>query len=77
MSTVQPETTVALAEKVRAKGATFVECPVGGTVGPAREGKLLGVRGRHGGGLRARQAAARRRCAGASSTWGRSAPAPA
>ena len=45
MSTVQPETEVALAEKVRAKGATFVECPVGGTVGPAREGKLLGVAG--------------------------------
>jgi 3-hydroxyisobutyrate dehydrogenase len=45
MSTVQPETEVALAEKVRAKGAGFVECPVGGTVGPAREGKLLGVAG--------------------------------
>src|SRR5262245_32887277 len=45
MSTVQPETAVALAEKVRAKGAVFVECPVGGTVGPAREGKLLGVAG--------------------------------
>jgi 3-hydroxyisobutyrate dehydrogenase len=42
MSTVQPETEVALAEKVRGKGATFVECPVGGTVGPARDGKLLG-----------------------------------
>jgi 3-hydroxyisobutyrate dehydrogenase len=45
MSTVQPETEIALADKVRAKGATFVECPVGGTVGPAREGKLLGVAG--------------------------------
>ena len=45
MSTVQPETEVALAEKVRTKGAVFVECPVGGTVGPAREGKLLGVAG--------------------------------
>jgi 3-hydroxyisobutyrate dehydrogenase len=45
MSTVQPETEVALAEKVRAKGATFIECPVGGTVGPARDGKLLGVAG--------------------------------
>jgi len=45
MSTVQPETEVALAEKARAKGAAFVECPVGGTVGPAREGKLLGVAG--------------------------------
>src|SRR5438128_1935681 len=29
MSTVQPNTPVALAEKVRAKGAAFVECPVG------------------------------------------------
>ena len=45
MSTLQPQTEVALAEKVRAKGAIFVECPVGGTVGPAREGKLLGVAG--------------------------------
>src|SRR5581483_8940214 len=31
--------------KVRAKGAAFVECPVGGTVGPARQGKLLGLMG--------------------------------
>jgi len=45
MSTVQPETEIALAEKVRAKGASFLECPVGGTVGPARDGKLLGVAG--------------------------------
>jgi 3-hydroxyisobutyrate dehydrogenase len=45
MSTVQPEAEVALAEKVRAKCGIFVECPVGGTVGPAREGKLLGVAG--------------------------------
>jgi 3-hydroxyisobutyrate dehydrogenase len=45
MSTVQPHDEVALAEKVRAKGGIFVECPVGGTVGPARQGKLLGVAG--------------------------------
>jgi 3-hydroxyisobutyrate dehydrogenase len=45
MSTVQPETEIALAEKVQAKGGTFLECPVGGTVGPARAGKLLGVAG--------------------------------
>jgi 3-hydroxyisobutyrate dehydrogenase len=45
MSTVQPETEVALAEKVRARGSAFIECPVGGTVGPARQGKLLGVVG--------------------------------
>ncbi|MDT3685632.1 MAG: NAD(P)-dependent oxidoreductase [Pseudorhodoplanes sp.] len=45
MSTVQPHTEVALAEKVRAKGAAFVECPVGGTTGPARQGKLIGLAG--------------------------------
>jgi 3-hydroxyisobutyrate dehydrogenase len=45
MSTVQPHDEVALAEKVRARGGMFVECPVGGTVGPARQGKLLGVAG--------------------------------
>jgi 3-hydroxyisobutyrate dehydrogenase len=45
MSTVQPETEVALAGKVRAKGAAFVECPVGGTTGPARQGKLIGLMG--------------------------------
>ena len=45
MSTVQPAEIVALAAKVRAKGAAFVECPVGGTTGPARQGKLLGLAG--------------------------------
>jgi 3-hydroxyisobutyrate dehydrogenase len=45
MSTVRPETEVALADKVRAKGAAFVECPVGGTTGPARQGKLFGFAG--------------------------------
>src|SRR6266446_6950069 len=45
MSTVQPATEIALAEKVRAKGAAFVECPVGGTVGPARQGQLVGLLG--------------------------------
>jgi 3-hydroxyisobutyrate dehydrogenase len=45
MSTVRPETEVALAAKVRAKGAAFVECPVGGTIGPAKEGKLFGFAG--------------------------------
>jgi 3-hydroxyisobutyrate dehydrogenase len=45
MSTVQPHTSVALAEKVRAKGAAFVECPVGGSTGPARQGKLIGLMG--------------------------------
>jgi 3-hydroxyisobutyrate dehydrogenase len=45
MSTVQPHDEAALAAKVRASGGAFVECPVGGTVGPARQGKLLGVAG--------------------------------
>lgn len=45
MSTVQPHDEEALAVKVQAKGAKFVECPVGGTVGPARAGQLLGVAG--------------------------------
>lgn len=45
MSTVRPETEIALAEKVRGKGAAFVECPVGGTTGPARQGKLFGFAG--------------------------------
>ena len=45
MSTVTPESQAALAEKVRAKGGAFVECPVSGSVIPARAGKLLGLMG--------------------------------
>jgi 3-hydroxyisobutyrate dehydrogenase len=45
MSTVRPEVEIALAAKVRAAGAAFVECPVGGTTGPARQGKLIGLIG--------------------------------
>ena len=45
MSTVAPETIRALSARVHAKKAALVECPVGGTVGPAREGKLLGMAG--------------------------------
>jgi 3-hydroxyisobutyrate dehydrogenase len=45
MTTVRPETQVSLAEKVRAKGAIFVECPVSGSVGPARQGQLIGLVG--------------------------------
>ena len=45
MSTVRPQTEIDLASRVRAKGAGFVECPVGGTVGPARQGKLIGLMG--------------------------------
>jgi 3-hydroxyisobutyrate dehydrogenase len=45
MSTVPPATETALAAKVRAKGAALVECPVGGSTGPARQGKLIGLMG--------------------------------
>ena len=45
MSTVRPATVQALAAKVRAKSAAFVECPIGGSVDPARDGKLLGFAG--------------------------------
>src|SRR4051794_14619891 len=45
MSTVTPEAQIALAEKGRGKGAAFVECPVSGSVIPARAGKLLGLMG--------------------------------
>jgi 3-hydroxyisobutyrate dehydrogenase len=45
MSTVPPSVEIALAPKVQAKGAVFVECPVGGSTAPARQGKLLGLMG--------------------------------
>jgi len=45
MSTVRPEVPVSLAKVVRASGGRFVECPVGGTTGPARQGKLFGFMG--------------------------------
>jgi len=45
MSTVRPDTAVGFAGRVRAAGGAFLECPVGGTVAPARTGKLLGMAG--------------------------------
>ena len=45
MSTVRPEVERALAATVRARGAALIDCPVGGTVGPAKEGKLFGFVG--------------------------------
>jgi 3-hydroxyisobutyrate dehydrogenase len=45
MSTVRPDVEKKLSEKVKQKGAALVECPVGGTIGPAREGKLFGFAG--------------------------------
>ena len=43
--TQSPERSLALAKAVRQAGGTYLECPVGGTVGPARAGKLLGLAG--------------------------------
>ena len=45
MSTVRPHVEQALAAKVAERGAALIECPVGGTVGPAKEGKLFGFVG--------------------------------
>ncbi len=45
MSTVSPATQQATGARVQALGADYLECPVGGSVGPAREGKLLGFVG--------------------------------
>ncbi len=45
MSTVSPAKPQDMAQRVAAVGATFLECPVGGSVGPAKEGKLLGFVG--------------------------------
>ncbi len=45
MSTVRPAKAREIGAKVVAAGAAFLECPVGGSVGPALEGKLLGFVG--------------------------------
>ena len=45
MSTVRPDTMTSLGSSVMQQGATFVECPVGGSTGPAKEGKLFGLVG--------------------------------
>lgn len=45
MSTVRPVTEQALAAKIKARNAALIDCPVGGTVGPARDGKLFGFAG--------------------------------
>jgi 3-hydroxyisobutyrate dehydrogenase len=45
MSTVRPDTMQTTGASVSQKGAAFVECPVGGSVGPAREGKLFALVG--------------------------------
>jgi len=45
MSTVHPDTMRAVGVSVVEKGGAFVESPVGGSTGPAREGKLLALVG--------------------------------
>jgi 3-hydroxyisobutyrate dehydrogenase len=45
MSTVRPDTMTSNGSSVLQQGAAFVECPVGGSTGPAKEGKLFGLVG--------------------------------
>ena len=45
MSTVMPAQQQAIGARVAAAAASYLECPVGGSVGPALEGKLLGFAG--------------------------------
>jgi len=45
MSTVRPDTMQAIGAAVSQQGAAFVESPVGGSIGPAREGRLFALVG--------------------------------
>ena len=45
MCTTSPDMTRDLEARVTKSGGLFLECPVGGTIGPARDGKLLGMAG--------------------------------
>jgi len=45
MSTVRPETMQSIGTSVTQQGASFVESPVGGSTGPAKEGKLFALVG--------------------------------
>ena len=45
MSTIRPDTMKSNGASVLQQGAAFVECPVGGSTGPAKEGKLFGLVG--------------------------------
>ena len=45
MCTTSPDRAASLEADVKAVGGLFLECPVGGTIGPARNGKLLGLAG--------------------------------
>ena len=41
MSTVSPDKQAVMAEKALKVGVKYLECPVGGSIGPAKEGKLI------------------------------------
>lgn len=45
MSTIQPDTMISVGNAATQLGAAFVECPVGGSKVPAKEGKLFGFVG--------------------------------
>ena len=45
MSTVSPDKQAVMAEKASKVGVKYLECPVGGSIGPAQEGKLIGFVG--------------------------------
>src|SRR4030081_1273422 len=45
MSTVRRDAMVSFGTAVASQGAAFVECPVGGSTAPAKEGKLFGLAG--------------------------------
>ena len=70
MSTVRPDTMRAIGAAVAQQGATFVECPVGGSTGPAKEGKLFGLVGGRQARCRAGDADSASNCAAASNMSG-------
>ena len=41
MSTVDPETAIAIGDAIRSKGGRFLEAPVSGSKGPAQLGEVL------------------------------------
>jgi 3-hydroxyisobutyrate dehydrogenase len=45
MSTVSPDKQAVMADKAYKVGVKYLECPVGGSIGPAKEGKLIGFVG--------------------------------
>ena len=45
MSTVRPDVQKKISSRVKLRQGIFIECPVGGTIGPAKEGKLFGFVG--------------------------------